>query len=95
MPSLIMPVSDQKGWKWFFTVAMLDSTAFLYALDTTIAADVQPAIMSTFPGSIEELAWVGAGLPLGGMALILPLGVAYGMFNIKVLSYDVDGVGQF
>ena len=51
-----MPVSDQKGWKWFFTVVMLDSTAFLYALDTTIAADVQSAIMSTFPGSIEELA---------------------------------------
>jgi hypothetical protein len=71
------------GWKWAVAIAALYSTALLYGLDTTIAADVQPAIVSSF-GSIGKIAWIGAGFPLGSIAVILPLGVAYGLFNIKV-----------
>lgn len=71
------------GWKWVLAIAALYSTALLYGLDTTISADVQPAIVSSF-GSIGKIAWIGAGFPLGSIAVILPLGVAYGLFNIKV-----------
>jgi hypothetical protein len=71
------------GWRWALALGALYSTAFLYGLDTTISADVQPAIVSSF-GSIGKIAWIGAGFPLGSIAVILPLGVAYGMFNIKV-----------
>jgi hypothetical protein len=71
------------GWKWALALGALYSTALLYGLDTTISADVQPAIISSF-GSIGKIAWIGAGFPLGSIAVILPLGVAYGLFNIKV-----------
>jgi MFS family permease len=63
----------------------LYSTALLYGLDTTIAAAVQGSVIEQFPGSIEKLAWVGVGFPLGSVAVILPTGYAYGMFNIKYL----------
>jgi MFS family permease len=72
------------GLKWFIACIALYSTALLYGLDTTIAADVQPAIVETF-GNIEKLAWIGSGFPLGSVATILPLGYAYGQFNIKKL----------
>ena len=71
------------GWKWASAIVALYSTALLYGLDTTISADVQPAIITSF-GSIGKIAWIGAGFPLGSIAVILPLGVAYGLFNIKV-----------
>lgn len=60
----------------------LYSTAFLYGLDTTIAADVQPNIVKSL-GQIQKLTWIGAGFPLGSVATILPIGYAYGLFNIK------------
>ena len=70
------------GWKWVLTVASLYSFALLYGLDTTIAADVQPAIVTSF-GSVQKLAWIGAGFPLGSVATILPIAYAYGLFDLK------------
>ncbi|OQU94038.1 hypothetical protein CLAIMM_00458 [Cladophialophora immunda] len=72
------------GWKWGLTCVAIYLTGLLYGLDTTIAADVQPNIVKSL-GHIEDLAWVGAGFPLGGVAVILPLGYAYGLFEIKTL----------
>lgn len=60
------------------------TTALLYGLDTTIAADVQPAIVESL-GGIQKLTWVGVGFPLGSVATILPIGYAYGLFEIKFL----------
>ncbi len=54
----------------------------LYGLDTTIAADIQPDIVKAF-GQIQKLSWIGTGFPLGSVATILPIGYAYGLFNIK------------
>ena len=71
------------GWRWALALIALYSTALLVGLDTTISADVQPAIVTSF-GSIGKIAWIGAGYPLGSISVILPLGVAYGLFNIKV-----------
>jgi hypothetical protein len=65
------------GWKWFMACVAIYSTAILYGLDTTIAADVQPAIVETF-GGIEKLAWIGSAFPLGSIASILPLGTRMG-----------------
>ena len=62
----------------------LYSTAFLYGLDTTIAADVQPDIVKSL-GEINKLTWIGTGFPLGSVATILPIGYAFGLFNIKYL----------
>ncbi|OAP63939.1 hypothetical protein AYL99_03166 [Fonsecaea erecta] len=72
------------GWKWILTCVAIYLTGLLYGLDTTIAADVQPNIVKSL-GHVEDLTWVGAGFPLGGVAVILPLGSAFGLFEIKRL----------
>ena len=56
----------------------------LLGLDTTIAADVQASVYETL-GDIQNLPWVGLGFPMASVAIILLLGRAYGLFNIKVL----------
>jgi MFS family permease len=53
-------------------------------LDTTIAADVQASVYQRL-GDIEHLPWVGLGFPMASVAVILLLGRAYGLFNLKVL----------
>lgn len=72
------------GWKWIVSCVSIYLTALLYGLDTTITADVQPDIVKSL-GAIEKLTWVGVGFPLGSVAIILPLGYAYGLFEVKTL----------
>ncbi|KZL76644.1 major facilitator superfamily transporter [Colletotrichum incanum] len=57
------------------------STTLLFALDNTIVANIQPAIINDF-GHLELLSWIGTGFALGTM-FILPWGKVYGVFNIK------------
>ena len=59
-------------------------TNALSGLDTTIAADVQASVYETL-GDIQNLPWVGLGFPMASVAIILLLGRAFGLFNIKTL----------
>ncbi len=70
------------GFRWAIAIASLYSSALLYGLDTTIVAGVQVAIIEAC-GHIDQLTWIGAGFPLGSVAVILPIGVLYGLFNTK------------
>jgi MFS family permease len=54
----------------------------MYGLDTTIAADVQGAVVERF-GDVQKIAWMGVGFPLGSVATILPIGMSYGLFDSK------------
>ena len=74
------------GYWWVLAMVAVYVTAFLYGLDTTIAADVQPAIVESL-GGIEKLTWIGVGFPLGSVASILPTGYSYGLFEIKWLYF--------
>jgi hypothetical protein len=76
------PVRPISGILWALSVAALYISAMLYGLDTTIVADVQVPIIKAF-GHIDQLTWIGAGFPLGSVAVILPVGVLYGIFNVK------------
>lgn len=78
------PVRSISGILWAVSVAALYSTAFLYGLHTTIVADVQVPIIKAF-GHVDQLRWIDAGFPLGSVSVILPLGVLYGLFNVKVV----------
>jgi MFS family permease len=53
-------------------------------LDTTIAADVQAQVFETL-GHIESLPWVGLGFPMASVAVILLVGRAYALFNMKLM----------
>ncbi|KXH27269.1 major facilitator superfamily transporter [Colletotrichum simmondsii] len=69
------------GWKWAIAYAAMLSTTLLFALDNTIVANIQPAIINDF-GHLELLSWIGTGFALGTMFILL-WGKVYGVFNIK------------
>ncbi|KAI0179648.1 major facilitator superfamily domain-containing protein [Hypoxylon sp. FL1284] len=77
------PKRTVTGLKWFLVFTSLLSTVLLFSLDNTIVATIQPSIVETF-GDQQELAWIGVSFVLG-QVLILPIGKAYGMFNMKML----------
>ena len=76
------PTRTIHGFKWLLVCASLYVSAFLYGLDTTIAADVQGPVVEQF-GHIKQLAWIGSGFPLGSVAVILLVGNLFGHFNMK------------
>jgi len=55
---------------WIAVVISLFSALFLFALDQTIVADIQPEIITTF-GHVDKLPWVSVAYPLGAIALNL------------------------
>ncbi|KAL6900603.1 major facilitator superfamily domain-containing protein [Trichoderma evansii] len=72
------------GFKWFLVCACVYISDFVYSLDTTIAADIQGAVTQTF-GTIDQLAWLGAGFALSSTAVILPGGALFNSFDQKWL----------
>ncbi|KAL2752595.1 hypothetical protein ACRALDRAFT_1058457 [Sodiomyces alcalophilus JCM 7366] len=89
-------VRTLRGLKWFFAYTSLLSTTLLYALDGTIVAAMQPAILDTY-GETEKLPWIGVGMFLGALT-VLPIGRAFGVFNVKwlflglVILFEVGSV---
>ncbi|KAF2216896.1 hypothetical protein CERZMDRAFT_92969 [Cercospora zeae-maydis SCOH1-5] len=73
-----------RGFSWFLAVVAVLSSMLMYALDTTITADLGPSIVTQFD-SIELLPWLSVGFMLGGIVVVLPLGKLYGKFNAKWL----------
>ena len=73
---------EYRGLRGLFIRSSLFVTCFLYGLDTTITAAVQGDVVKTF-GHIDELAWIGAGFPLGSVAVIFLMGYLYNAFNMK------------
>jgi hypothetical protein len=66
-----LPPRTIHGLRWFLVCASLYVGALIYGLDTTIAADIQAAIVDRF-GDVSQLTWVGTGFPLGSVSAILP-----------------------
>lgn len=86
------PSGDVKdSWKWFFCCAALYTVTFLYGLDFTIAAVIQPSIVAAL-GDIANLGWIGSGFPLGSIVVILPLGYTYGLFEMKAMYLSTIAV---
>ncbi|KAL7945342.1 major facilitator superfamily domain-containing protein [Trichoderma barbatum] len=80
------------GFKWLLVCASIYISDFVYGLDTTIAADIQGAVTQSF-GTVDQLAWLGAGFALGSTAVILPGGALFNSFDQKWLY--VAGVVLF
>lgn len=70
------------GFRWLLVCIAIFSGNILYGLDTTIAADIQASVSSTF-GNVTQLGWLGVGFTLGSTVAILPLGKAYARFDNK------------
>ncbi|TVY54907.1 Efflux pump DEP3 [Lachnellula cervina] len=70
------------GFKWFLAAISLYVAVFVYALDGTIAADIQSSIIEQF-NDVGSLTWIGTGFPLGSLCFILPSAGFYAIFNFK------------
>jgi len=75
---------DVTGWKWFLASMAILSSIFLYALDNTIVASIQPIIVTRFD-SIEKLPWLSVAFLLAATATNMVWGQLYGQFNSKWL----------
>ncbi|KAL8818504.1 MAG: hypothetical protein Q9191_007928 [Dirinaria sp. TL-2023a] len=65
------PPRQIRGIKWLIVVSSILSTTFLFSLDNTVVADIQPQIIKRFD-NISKLPWLGAAFALGSAASILP-----------------------
>ncbi|KAF2836619.1 MFS general substrate transporter [Patellaria atrata CBS 101060] len=72
------------GPKWFIFVTATFTAMFLYSLDNTIVANIQPTIVNNF-NAVDELPWLSVGFMVGGLAMVMPLGKLYSLFNGKWL----------
>ncbi|GIZ48089.1 hypothetical protein CKM354_001116200 [Cercospora kikuchii] len=72
------------GVRWVVVCCSLYLEALIYGLDTTIAADIQAAVIDSF-GSIEKLTWIGTAFPLGSVCAILPTSALYSTFDLKYI----------
>ncbi|KAL8961058.1 MAG: hypothetical protein Q9193_002329 [Seirophora villosa] len=93
------PPRSIHGMKWLLVVTAILSSILLYALDTTITADVIPvsygAPLSSDVnrwqnvvndlGEASKLAWLSVGFLLGGVAGVLPICKLFGLFDAKHL----------
>ena len=61
---------SMKGISWFCVVLSLLSSIFLFALDNTVVADVQPSVIKTL-GEIEKLPWISVAFALGAISVNL------------------------
>lgn len=64
------PVRNLKGIKWIICVLSIFSSVFLYALDNTIVATIQPGIIKDLH-HIEKLPWVSVAFQVTSVALDL------------------------
>ncbi|KAI2602124.1 major facilitator superfamily domain-containing protein [Hypoxylon sp. NC1633] len=75
---------DVHGVKWVLVVMSIFSCVFLFALDNTIVADVQPAIVNQFH-DLTLLPWLSVAFMLGAASTLLVWGKGYGLLNCKWL----------
>jgi MFS family permease len=75
---------DITGWKWALASVAILSSIFLYALDATVVAAVQPIIVSEFD-AVDELAWLSVAFLLAATATNMVWGRLYTQYNSKWL----------
>ncbi|KAH6694900.1 putative HC-toxin efflux carrier [Leptodontidium sp. MPI-SDFR-AT-0119] len=83
-PPKELPPRNISGWKWYSTMAAILFSTFLYALDATVIADLQPVIVEQF-GGIKKLPWLSLAFLLCATASNLFWGRIYSHFNAKWL----------
>ena len=84
------------GFKWFLIIVSILVGLFLFALDNTIVADVQPVIAEHFQ-AVDKIAWLAIAFALSATALTLPFGQFFQVFNAKwlyILSVVLFEIGS-
>lgn len=67
-------------------ILTINSGTFLFALDNTIVADIQAAIVRSFgPETVTKVPWLANAFGLAAASFLLPWGKIYAIFNSKWL----------
>ncbi|KAF4635653.1 hypothetical protein G7Y89_g2452 [Cudoniella acicularis] len=69
---------------WVLIVATIMSSTFLFSLDNTIIADVQPKIVEVL-GDVGKLSWLGVAFVLASSSTLITWAKLYGIFSAKWL----------
>ena len=70
------------GWKWVVVVVAIYSSQFLFALDNTIVANIQPTIVEDFD-AVSKLSWISVAFLIGAASTNLVWGKIFANFNAK------------
>ncbi|PWY79291.1 MFS general substrate transporter [Aspergillus heteromorphus CBS 117.55] len=70
------------GWKWAVIIGAIYSSQFLFALDNTIVANIQPTIVEDFD-AIAKLSWISVAFLIGAASTNLVWGKIFAQFNAK------------
>ncbi|ORX95831.1 putative HC-toxin efflux carrier [Clohesyomyces aquaticus] len=81
-PQAEAPPRDITGWRWILAMTAILSSIFLYALDNTIVAAVQPLIVTDYD-AVDKLPWLSVAFLLGSTATNMVWGKIYTQFNSK------------
>jgi hypothetical protein len=81
-----LPPRDISGWRWGLVVFAILSSTFLFALDNTIVADVQPVIVEHF-NEVSKLSWLSVAFLMGSAATNLVWGKVYGQLYASLPKY--------
>ena len=76
------PPRSISGWRWITLVLAILSSTFLFALDNTIVADVQPMIVEHFH-SVGKLPWLSVSFLIGAAGTNFVWGKIFSQFNTK------------
>jgi hypothetical protein len=57
------------GVRWGLAYTSLIVCVFLFSMDNTVVADIQPSIIEAF-GGIDKLPWIGLGFQAGAMTVL-------------------------
>lgn len=91
-----VPIRVITGWRWVLIIFSILSSAFLFALDNTIVADIQPVIVLEFQ-SISKITWLSASFLIGAASTNLIWGKVYAQFDAKwtyILCVSMFEVGS-
>ncbi|KAF2758463.1 MFS general substrate transporter [Pseudovirgaria hyperparasitica] len=78
--------------RWSLVVTSLLISIFLFALDNTVVADVQPSIIESLH-NVDKLPWVSVAFPLGAIAMTLPVARLASLYDNKLIF--INGVLLF
>ncbi|KIN06900.1 hypothetical protein OIDMADRAFT_150156 [Oidiodendron maius Zn] len=68
--------------QWIIIVATMLCSTFLFSLDNSIVAEIQPAIINSL-GGVDRLGWLGAAFVLGAVSTVIVWGKIMGVFSVK------------
>lgn len=77
-----VPPRTISGVRWVIVVLAILSSTFLFALDNTIVADIQPVIVTHFD-AVGKLTWLSVAFLIGAASTNLIWGKIFGQFNAK------------